>query len=278
MRLNKENMSSYELFHGDCLDILPTLAAGSVDAVITSPPYAMQRKKQYGGIPEALYPDWTVAWLGRAKHCLKPSGSVFINIREHVKNGVISDYVHKMRLLVRDAGWYECDELIWIKPDAPPVGHPKRPRRSWERVLWFSLVRQPYCNPTANGRQSKRVGMSNDKADWMGRAYGRTNGVARSRDYVEAHVGGNTAFTRDVKHPARYPSKFAEWMIKIITPISGVVLDPFMGSGTTGHAAANTNRRFIGIERDEHYFNIASERIAAAYTPLPLFEAMQNTQ
>jgi site-specific DNA-methyltransferase (adenine-specific) len=112
---------SAEVIHGDCLNVMPTLAVDSVDAVVTSPPYAMQRKKQYGGIPEADYPAWTVAWLAALRPALKERGSVLLNIREHVKDGQISDYVHHTRLAARAAGWIECDEIIWNKRGSPPV-------------------------------------------------------------------------------------------------------------------------------------------------------------
>jgi site-specific DNA-methyltransferase (adenine-specific) len=61
-------------------------------------------------------------------------------------------------------------------------------------------------------------------------------------------------------------------LINVVTPHNGIVLDPFMGSGTTGHACGNLGRRFIGIEKDEHYYNVAAERIATAYAPLRLMQ------
>ena len=85
-------------------------------------------------------------------------GSVFIVIRPHVRDGVISDYVLRTRLALRESGWHECEELIWLKPDAPPLGSLKRPRRTWESVLWFSRSPQPYCDLKACGRESERVG------------------------------------------------------------------------------------------------------------------------
>jgi DNA modification methylase len=114
------------IYCGDCRDLLPGLGAGSIDAVVTSPPYAEQRKNLYGGVPEEDYPAWTVAWMREVARVLKPAGSVLINIREHVREGQISDYVHRTRLDLRADGWCECDELIWIKPMSPPVGHPGR--------------------------------------------------------------------------------------------------------------------------------------------------------
>lgn len=254
---------SAEIIHGDCLDVMPTLAPDSVDAVVTSPPYAMQRKKQYGGIPEKDYPAWTVAWLAALRPALRERGSVLLNIREHVRDGQISDYVHRTRLAVREAGWREIDELIWVKPDAPPVGHVGRPRRSWERVLWFARTGNPWCDPRANGKPGV-VGGINGGSTWRhGGQAAKANGIARSTDVVTVSVNCAGA-----NHPAPYPPSLAAWLIRLVTPPDGLVLDPFTGSGTTGIAAIHEGRRFLGIEREAEYTEIARARIAHAQPAL----------
>ena len=136
-------MSVWAIHHGDCIDVMRTLAAESVDAVITSPPYAMQRKATYGGIPEVDYPEWTVAWMREVRRVLRPDGNVVINIRPHVKNGQISDYTLRTRLALRDDGWNEVEELIWHKKGGAPLGAVKRPRRSWESLHWFAKAWPP---------------------------------------------------------------------------------------------------------------------------------------
>ena len=255
------------LYCGDSFQILPSLSPGSVDAIITSPPYAEQRKAQYGGIPANRYPVWTANWLMAAEKALQPHASILINIREHLREGEIDDYVHKTRLLVRDIGFVECDELIWIKPDAPPLGSPYRPRRSWERILWFGLTGKAYCNAKANGTPSKRIGFPADEVGAptkelvAGYSAGFVSGTSRHRDYVEVPVGLNE---RGVDHPARYPTELAEWLVLGWSPLGSTVLDPFMGSGSTGIAAVRNGRKFIGIEMDEHYCAIAKERIEKA--------------
>src|SRR5687767_7654999 len=97
-----------QLYLGDCRKVPPSVG---VDAVVTSPPYAMQRADTYGGISEADYPAFTVEWLSSLTIALQ--GSVLINIREHVRDGEMSDYLHRTRLAVRDAEWAELDEMIW---------------------------------------------------------------------------------------------------------------------------------------------------------------------
>ncbi len=116
-------MADHTVLSGCLFDILPTLPANSVHAVITSPPYAEQRKKQYGGVAETDYPAWTVRWMAEVRRLLVPGGNVAVIIRSHVAQGVLSDYVLRTRRwrYGRMAGTIE--ELIWIKPTAPPLGN-----------------------------------------------------------------------------------------------------------------------------------------------------------
>lgn len=123
----------------------------SVDCIVTSPPYAMQRASTYGGIAPDAFPSWTVEWMDAALPLLKPNGSVAINISPHVHQGQLSDYVIRMRLALREAGWLEHDELVWVKPDKMPTGKATWPVRSWEPIYWYSRSKDPYCNATENG-------------------------------------------------------------------------------------------------------------------------------
>lgn len=243
---------------GDCLEILPTMEAGSVDAVVTSPPYAEQRKAQYGGVRESDYPEWTVRWLSSARLSMTQDANVLINIREHVKDGQLSDYVHQTRMRLRDV-FVECDELIWVKPDAPPLGDPARPRRSWERVLWFSPSNRPSLDPRGNGKKSDRIGWDREKVEWISsRQTPIVSGTARHTDVCSVPVCKD-----EFGHPAAYPVEFVEWMLNGWCDACAV--DPFMGSGTTGVACIRTGRKFIGIEKEEKYFQIAAKRLRQAW-------------
>lgn len=249
--------NSVTIYHGDCRDVLPSLAES--DAIVTSPPYAMQRKDQYQGIRVSDYPSFTVEWLGAAR--LAPTGSALVNIREHVVDGEMSDYVHIARMCLRANGWIECDELVWIKPDAPPFGHTGRPRRSWERILWFSRSRRPLCFPKANGQHSDRIGFVRGGNDgWIhdGQSGQRVPGKARQADHVRISVRSNPD---GVSHPAAYPPLLAGWLIRMITDVRSTVLDPFMGSGSTLLAAKSDGRKAIGIEIREDYCEIAAKRM-----------------
>jgi site-specific DNA-methyltransferase (adenine-specific) len=250
--MNKE--TRVEIINGDSLKELPRLASRGrfVAACLTSPPYAMQRAAQYGGVAEEKYPDWSRDWMRGLQGILTDDGSAVINIREHVRDGELSDYVLKTRLKLRGDGWRECDELIWFKPNAPPVGDPVRPRRSWERLLWFSRSRRPFVNPTANGNDSDRVGISASIA-----AHGwatepkkeHRSGVARCSDVAVVPLTGNMPST----HPAAFPLNLARWMVRLFVPEGGTCLDPFGGSFRMAVACVLEGRDFIGVEQKAEY-------------------------
>lgn len=274
MSIEWVQIGSHKLACGDCLDVLPTLAPGSVDAVVTSPPYGMQRADEYGGIPEADYPAWAVELFSRMRGALATDGSVLFNIRENIRDGEISDYVHKTRLAIRGDGWRECEELIWVKPCSPPFGSVSRPRRSWERVLWFSPTGRPYCDATANGVASDRVGIdqrtSKDCYNGGKVVTKLSEGIARCTDVISVRPDQT-----DYDHPAKYPVELAEWCARLVTRDESTILDPFMGSGTTGVACERLGRKFIGIEKERRYFDIAVRRIEEACKSQPLFAGME---
>lgn len=255
------------IYQTDCKILANIIPAETLDLIVTSPPYANQRKSQYGGIEEEMYPEWTVDWAECFRNALKDTGSIAIVIRPHIKNGQISDYVLKTRLAMRKAGWNEAEELIWIKPDSPPLGHIKRPRRAWESILWFSKTSRPFCNPQANGTTSERIGFESIKGvgDYKSGTSKAKCGIARCRDYIEIGTG-SVDKSKSNSHPAQYPEKLAKWIVKLLCPPTGLVCDPFIGSGTTALACINLNVeenhnfQYIGSEVKEEYFLIANER------------------
>lgn len=251
------------IYHGDCREVLPTLPP--VESVVTSPPYAMQRAGQYGGVTEQEYPAWTVEWMRRLNLCV--TGSVIINIRPHLTQGVLSSYVLRTRLALIEAGWVECEELIWFKPNgAGPFGSMQRPRRAWESLLWFARQGSVWTDPKANGspgkafaaRRNRRKG---EDAGYIGRHLDRVDEGQPTLclDVVSIPVGS----TKDGRspHPAPYPSALAAWVIRLVTPPSGTTLDPFMGSGSTLVAAKYAGRKAIGVEINEAYCEIAAKRL-----------------
>jgi site-specific DNA-methyltransferase (adenine-specific) len=266
------------IYHGDAAEVIVGLPDASVDCVVTSPPYAEQRATTYGGIPEADYPAWTVAWMEPLRRVLKPRGSVIINIRPHVRDGTISDYTLRTRLAIRGAGWLELDELLWIKPDAMPTAPNTRPRRSWESLHWFGLRPDAYSAPTANGSPHLgEFGEINSRPTRLGWKHGArgsstmTSDTSRCRDWVSVAVRCNPNDSDDTRHPAPYPTKVAGWCIRLVCPPGGTVLDPFSGSGSTGVAALQEGRRYIGIDLAEEYAAMSARRVAKEPLTLDIF-------
>jgi len=251
---------------GDCCNLIPTLDDLSVNLTLTSPPYAQQRNGHYKGISEAEYPDWTVRWMSQLWDKLADDGSVLIVIRPNVKDGGISDYVLRTRLVLREDGWKECEELIWFKPDAPPLGSNRRPRRTWESILWFSKTGKPYTNLTAFGKQSNRLGFAgslrfgvgNGSPISNGQRVDLKNGIARCPDVFVAPVGTND---KGIQHPAVFPVSLAEQLIQVFSRNGDLVLDSFCGSGTTGVAARKLGREFVGFDTSKRYIKIALQRL-----------------
>lgn len=254
---------TYEIHHGDCVDVMASMPAESVDAIVTSPPYAEQRKATYGGIPEAEYPAWTVAWMAAAKRLLRPNGSIVINIRPHIKNGQISDYTLRTRLAIRAAGWVECEELIWVKRGAPPLGSAARPRRSWESLHWYALHGRPFSDPKAAGAPTTRVGIDGRQGPkWahirQHNSAALNEGIARVPDVADITLGQKSY---DYPHPARYPWQLAEWVAHLVCPPGGTLLDPFSGSASTGVAAIRNGWDYIGIDAVEEYVDMSRKRL-----------------
>jgi site-specific DNA-methyltransferase (adenine-specific) len=251
---------------GDALDLLPTLPDHSINLCLTSPPYAEQRKKQYTSVPECDCPAWMVSIMAALKNKLADDGSVLIVIRSHVRGGVVSDYVLRTRLAIRESGWKECEELIWRKTDAPPLGHRERPRRTWEHVLWFSQTNKPYVNLMAGGNHgSERIGFGGSRRFRGNRNPLHTErsttlraGVSKIADHFAVPVTHNA---NGIPHPAMFPAPLCEKLILAFSREGDVVCDPFAGSGQTLLAARNLKHIGIGFDINAEYVELARKRL-----------------
>ena len=257
------------LICGDALTLITTLPNGSVNLCLTSPPYAEQRKRQYGGVPEKEYPAWMVSVMAALRPNLRDDGSVLLVIRSHVRDGVVSDYVLRTRLALRNDGWNEFQECVWVKPDAPFLGSHDRLRASFEPILCFSKSKVPYINLTANGNYSERIGFTGafrfgDNGPFHSKRPSKLKiGQSRGTDVFTANLADNGS---GIMHPAAYPTSLCEQLILQFSREGDAVLDPFCGSGTTLVAAQRLGRRWIGFDSKREYVEIAAKRLNTMFT------------
>lgn len=267
-------MEKNKVYCGDVIELSQELEDNSIHLVVCSPPYAKQRKDLYEGISEEEYPQWTVSWMEAIRPKLASDGSVFIVIRPNLRNGQISDYVLQTRLAVREAGWIECEELIWHKSDAPPLGSILRPRRCWESILWFAKTTKPYADLRACGNKkskrcggfagSERFGEGQNLPVHAGQNRTLKNGTSRCSDVLVAPI---SHIERGIDHPAMYPQDIPDFLIKTFSQPGDTVLDPFCGAGTTLLSAQRLGRNFLGFDLSRKYVEISRARCNLTPTP-----------
>lgn len=196
---------------------------------------------------------------------LAEDGSVLIVIRSHIKDGVVSDYVLRTRMALREDGWKENEELIWYKSDAAFFGSHMRLRRNFENVLWFSKVKNPYVNLTANGGLRHQIGFrgshrfrSAQNPIATKRSSKLTAGRSRGSDVFTALV---TDIEEGIMHPAMFPASLAEQLLATFSPEHSMICDPFCGSGSTLVAAERLGRSYVGFEIVPKYVALAKARL-----------------
>ena len=268
--------TSYELLHGDCAEVLRGLPDDSVQLIMTSPPYAQMRKKQYGGIDPDKYVAWFLPIAAEMQRVLKPTGTFILNIKENVVDKQRHRYVHHLiDALVDEQGWLWTEEFPWIKTNPMPGRWPNRFRDGFERCLQFNRQRSFYMDqeavmvPIGDWAKPRLRNLSeNDTTRQMsatGSEVGRRMSAWKTRKLVNpSNVLSMAAETRNQGHGAVYPVPLPTWFIKLFSAPGDTILDPFSGSGTTGVAAVQLGRRYIGIEQMLEYVELSRERIDKA--------------
>lgn len=260
-----------EFYLGNSAEILKSLTSNSVDLIITSPPYSDQRKGSYGGIHPDRYVEWFLPMTSQLLRVLKPTGTFILNIKEKVVNGERHTYVLDLIHEMRRQGWLWTEEFIWHKRNCHPGKWPNRFRDAWERLLQFnkskkfnmyqeavmvpigdwSKTRLKNLSETDKRRDNSRVGSGFGKniSNWVGKEI-----VYPSNVLYLATESSNKS------HSATFPLSLPSWFIKLFTKDGDLILDPFLGSGTTSISASFLNRNSVGIEILPEYYNIAIER------------------
>jgi len=241
-------VNRYQLYHGDCLDILPTLAAGSIDAVITDPPYGTTACKWDSVIP------FDLMWAG-IKHVLKPKGAAVL----------FGSQPFTSALVMSNADWFKY-ELIWdkVKSSQPHLSK-IQPMKKHENVLIFGNAAIAY-NPQLEKKRMPRKAYGSKMTAHNPHNLGLKKLPPYFIDcnYPDSVLSFSNADNTNRLHPTQKPVALMEYLIRTYTNEGDTVLDFTMGSGSTGCAAMRTGRRFIGIELDVEYFAIAEQRIKNA--------------
>ncbi len=257
---------------GDCRELLVSLPDNSVDLVVTSPPYADQRKTMYGGVHPDQYVDWFLPISEQLLRVLKPTGTFILNIKEKVVNGERSVYVLDLILKMRAQGWLWTEEFIWHKKNCYPGKWPNRFRDAWERLLQFNKNRKFHMyqeqvmvpmGDWANSRL-KRLSVTDKTRDSskVGSGFGKnvSNWVDRDKAYP-TNVLHLATECGNRSHSATFPTSLPEWFIKLFTQEGDVVLDPFMGSGTTLIIANRMRRNSIGMDTAPEYCEMVRKKL-----------------
>jgi site-specific DNA-methyltransferase (adenine-specific) len=261
-----------DLYLGDSAEQLRKLPDNSVDLIVTSPPYADQRKNTYGGIHPDKYVEWFLPISKELLRVLKPTGTFILNIKEKVVDGERSTYVMELILEMKKQGWLWTEEFIWHKKNCYPGKWSNRFRDAWERLLQFNkerkfhMYQEEVMVPMGDWAKSRLKNLSDtDKIrnnSKVGSGFGKniSNWLTRDKAYP-TNVLHLATECSNKNHSAAFPEELPEWFIKLFTKENDTVLDPFMGSGTTLVVANRMRRNSIGIEIVPEYYEMVKEQL-----------------
>ena len=284
---------------GDSLELVRSLPTDSINLVITSPPYALHFKKEYGNKTKEEYVRWFVPFAREIRRVLRNDGSFVLNIGGSYNSGVPTRSIYHFKLLialVEEVGFHLAQECFWYNPAKMPMPaewvtvRRIRVRDSVEYVWWFSKTPWPKASNLAvlkeysedmirlnrNGvrgtvRPSGHViRKSFDKIDAGGSIPPNvTEGALNDLPETMLKMGNNAAndaYTLRCKetgikiHPARFPASLPKFFIRLLTEPNDLVLDPFAGSNTTGYVAEQLQRRWLAGEAVEDYLKASVYR------------------
>ena len=239
------------LIHGDCLEKMKDIESGSVDMVCADPPYGTTQCKWDSIIP--LEPMWE-----QLKRVIKPNGAIVLTASQPFTSVLTMSNIEMFK-----------HEWIWIKNRGSNFANTVRePMKEHETVLVFSRGKWVYNRQmqerTGGGldRAKYKVGHNDQNRETFQKFEGRESHEISDLRVPSTWQKFNIASgVEKTKHPTQKPVALMEYLIKTYTNEGETVLDFCFGSGTTGVACKNLNRSFIGIEKDEKYFEIAKNRI-----------------
>jgi DNA modification methylase len=274
---------------GDSLDLLSLLPPKSVDLVVTSPPFALQRKKEYGNETEDAHVAWLLRFAEPIRRVLKPTGSFVLDLGGAYQSGRPIRSLYNFRVMLRlcdEHGFHLAEEFFWHNPAKLPspiewVNKRKiRAKDSVNTVWWFSKTEHPKADvrrvlvpysermqkllqDAASFYRPKKRPSGHD----ISARFASNNGGAIPSNLLQIpNTESNSSYLRHcatvgVKpHPARFPEKLPTFFIEFLTDPGDTVLDIFAGSNTTGSAAEKLGRRWLAFEKDRTYLAASAFR------------------
>ena len=270
------------MYAGDSLNLLADLPDGSINLVLTSPPFALQRQKEYGNLDQIAYVDWLLEF-GRLVHRkLREDGSFVLDLGGAYQKGVPVRSLYQFRVLLRfcdELGFHLAQEFFWHNPSKLPspiewVNKRKlRAKDTVNTVWWFSRSEWPKANVSnVLSEYSSRMKklLENPSAFYtpklrpsghdIGFAFGEDNGGSIPSNLLQIpNSESNGAYLGSCKevgvkgHPARFPAKLPEFFIRLLTDPGDLVVDIFAGSNTTGMVAEAEGRKWLAFEMNCQY-------------------------
>jgi DNA modification methylase len=267
-----------EMYQGDSLDLLRRLPDRSVNLVVTSPPYALHFKKEYGNVNKSEYVDWLQSFATEIRRVLTDDGSFVLNIGGSYNAGVPTRSLYHFKVLIMlcdVVGFHLAQECFWYNPAKLPSPaewvnvRRIRVKDSVEYVWWLAKTPMPKANNEnvlieyspdmvrllKNGyRAKKRPSGHNITNKFVNRG-----GAIPSNLLERGNNESNSDYIRLCAehgiqpHPARFPAALPEFFIKLLTDKGDVVVDPFAGSNTTGAVAEGLGRRWLSFEIEKRY-------------------------
>lgn len=288
-----------DAYLADSLELLRALPDDSINAVVTSPPYALHFKKEYGNESKEDYVAWFAAFGREILRVLTPDGSLILNIGGSYNSGTPTRSLYHYKLLIElvdGVGFSLAQECFWYNPAKMPVPaewvtvRRIRLRDSVEYVWWLSKTAWPKAN---NRSVLRPYSKDMERLNRRGlNAKVRPSGHNITASFSDVSAGGsippnvieeeipddmlrlgnnaaNDVYTRRCKeagrkiHPARFPSALPEFFLKLVTDEGDLVLDPFAGSNTLGAVAESLLLRWIAVEKVEEYLESSKYRFFA---------------
>lgn len=252
---------AFKIFNDDCLNILKNLEDGHIDLTITSPPYCIGKAYDIHTTIEGFI-EINEPVIKLISEKTKQGGSVCWQVGHHV----LKDEIVPLDYIVYEIFKRVCPEMKLKNRIVWTFEHGANCRNRFsgrhETILWFSKGKDCYFDLDAVRVKQKYPGKKYykgpKKGEYSGNPLGKNPGDVWAIPNVKANHMEKTS------HPCQFPIALAQRLIKALCPVNGVVLDPFMGSGSTGAAAIIEQKEFIGIELYTEYYEIAKERLIDA--------------